>query len=111
MPADPKFAAKSLLLAITDVRTDGHNAGFLHALKYAIDRKEIAKKVFLGHDNPGNDNPIASSIRYAVDPKPVCWSRRRLRPVRGCVTPSGAPALALGHRDATHATASQRSRT
>jgi len=29
------------------------------ALKWAIDREEIAKKVFLVHAVPGNDNPIA----------------------------------------------------
>jgi peptide/nickel transport system substrate-binding protein len=40
------------------------------ALKWAIDREEIAKKVFLGHCVPGNDNPIAPSVRFAADPKP-----------------------------------------
>ena len=29
------------------------------ALKWAIDREDIAKKIFLGHAAPGNDNPIA----------------------------------------------------
>lgn len=40
------------------------------AMKYAIDRNEIVQKVFLGHATPGNDNPIAPSIKYAVDPDP-----------------------------------------
>ena len=40
------------------------------ALKYAINREEIAKKVFLGHAVPGNDNPIAKSVKFAIDPKP-----------------------------------------
>ncbi len=40
------------------------------ALKYAINRKEIAKKIFLGHALPGNDNPIAPSVKFAIDPKP-----------------------------------------
>jgi len=42
------------------------------ALKYAIDREDIAKKVFLGHATPGNDNPIPPppSIKYAIDPQP-----------------------------------------
>ncbi len=40
------------------------------ALKWAIDREEIAKKVFLGHGVPGNDNPIAPSVKFAIDPKP-----------------------------------------
>jgi peptide/nickel transport system substrate-binding protein len=40
------------------------------ALKWAINREEIAKKVFLGHATPGNDNPIPLSVKYAVDPEP-----------------------------------------
>jgi peptide/nickel transport system substrate-binding protein len=40
------------------------------ALKWAVDREEIAQKVFLGHATPGNDNPIAPSIKYAIDPQP-----------------------------------------
>jgi len=40
------------------------------ALKYAINREEIAKKVFLGHAVPGNDNPIAKASKFAIDPKP-----------------------------------------
>ena len=40
------------------------------ALKHAIDREEIVEKVFLGHATPGNDNPIAPSIKYATDPEP-----------------------------------------
>lgn len=48
-----------------------NNPDVRRALKYAIDRDEIVKKVFLGHAKAGNDNPIASSIKYAIDPKPV----------------------------------------
>ncbi len=40
------------------------------ALKYAINREEINKKLFLGHAKPGNDNPIAPSLKFAIDPKP-----------------------------------------
>jgi peptide/nickel transport system substrate-binding protein len=42
------------------------------ALKYAVDREDIVKKIFLGHATPGNDNPIAPppSVKYAIDPKP-----------------------------------------
>jgi peptide/nickel transport system substrate-binding protein len=40
------------------------------ALKWALNREEIAKKVFLGHALPGNDNPVAPSVKFAVDPKP-----------------------------------------
>ncbi len=40
------------------------------ALKWAINREEIAKKVFLGHATPGNDNPIPSTVKFAIDPEP-----------------------------------------
>ncbi|WP_119389897.1 ABC transporter substrate-binding protein [Taklimakanibacter lacteus] len=42
------------------------------ALKYAIDRDEIVKKIFLDHATAGNDNPIPPppAVKYAVDPKP-----------------------------------------
>jgi peptide/nickel transport system substrate-binding protein len=40
------------------------------ALKWAINREEIAKKVFLGHATPGNDNPIPLSVKFAIDPQP-----------------------------------------
>ncbi|MBL8708600.1 MAG: ABC transporter substrate-binding protein [Rhodospirillaceae bacterium] len=38
------------------------------ALKYAIDREEIVKKVLLGHGSPGNDNPIAPGVPFSHDP-------------------------------------------
>ena len=41
------------------------------AIKWAIDRQEIADKIFLGHAAIGNDNPIAPSIKYATNPEPV----------------------------------------
>jgi len=40
------------------------------ALKWAIDRDEIAKKIFLGHATVANDNPIAPSIKFAINPEP-----------------------------------------
>jgi peptide/nickel transport system substrate-binding protein len=40
------------------------------ALKHAIDRKAIVEKVFYGHGTPGNDNPIAPTIQFAIDPQP-----------------------------------------
>ncbi len=40
------------------------------ALKYALNREEINKKIFLGHALVGNDNPIAPSVKFAYDPKP-----------------------------------------
>lgn len=41
------------------------------ALKYAIDREEIVKKVLFGHGKAGNDNPLAPSIKFATQPEPV----------------------------------------
>ena len=41
-----------------------------NALKYSLDREEMLKKVFLGHGKVGNDNPIAPSVKFAVDPEP-----------------------------------------
>jgi peptide/nickel transport system substrate-binding protein len=38
------------------------------ALKYAINRKEIVDKVLYGHGSPGNDNPIAPGVPFAIDP-------------------------------------------
>ena len=38
------------------------------ALKYAIDREEIVKKVLRGHGSAGNDNPIAAGLPFAKDP-------------------------------------------
>ena len=47
-----------------------NNADVRNALKWAINREEILKKVFLGHGIVGNDNPIAPSVKFAYDPKP-----------------------------------------
>lgn len=40
------------------------------ALKYAIDREEIQKKIFLGHATVANDNPIAKAVKYSIEPEP-----------------------------------------
>src|SRR5262249_55736700 len=40
------------------------------ALKYAIDREQIVKKVLLGHGSVGNDNPIAPGVAFFADPTP-----------------------------------------
>jgi peptide/nickel transport system substrate-binding protein len=40
------------------------------ALKYAIDRDDIVKKIFLGHGTVGNDNPIAPVVKFAIDAQP-----------------------------------------
>jgi peptide/nickel transport system substrate-binding protein len=41
-----------------------------NALKYAINRDEIVKKVLFGHGKVGNDNPIAPGIKFAIDAEP-----------------------------------------
>jgi peptide/nickel transport system substrate-binding protein len=47
------------------------NADVRNALKYAINRDEIVKKVLYGHGKPANDDPVASTIKFAVNPQPV----------------------------------------
>ncbi|HXV26123.1 MAG TPA: ABC transporter substrate-binding protein [Alphaproteobacteria bacterium] len=48
------------------------NPDVRRALKYAINREEIAKKIFLGHATPGNDNPIPPppAVKFSIDPEP-----------------------------------------
>jgi peptide/nickel transport system substrate-binding protein len=41
------------------------------AIKWAIDRQEIVDKVLMGYGLPGNDNPIAPTIKFATQPAPV----------------------------------------
>ena len=41
------------------------------ALKWAIDRKALVETVLQGYGTPGNDDPIAPSIKYAINPEPV----------------------------------------
>jgi len=72
-------------VAITEVTGYGHyvwpmnvtvppfdNVDVRLALKWAMDREDIAKKIFLGHATPGNDNPIPPppSVKFAIDPQP-----------------------------------------
>jgi len=47
------------------------NPDVRRALKWAVDRDEIAKKIFLGHATPGNDNPIPPTVKFAINPEPV----------------------------------------
>ena len=46
------------------------NADVRNALKWAVNREEIAKKIFLGHGKVGNDNPIAPAVKFASNPQP-----------------------------------------
>jgi peptide/nickel transport system substrate-binding protein len=41
------------------------------AMKWAINRDEIVKKVLNGFATAGNDNPVATSVKFAVNPKPI----------------------------------------
>ena len=46
------------------------NKDVRNALKYAIDRDEIVKKVLYGHGKAANDNPVAPGIKFAIDAEP-----------------------------------------
>jgi peptide/nickel transport system substrate-binding protein len=41
------------------------------ALKWAINREDILKKVLLGYGTLGNDNPIAPIMKFATNPEPI----------------------------------------
>ena len=41
-----------------------------NAIKYSLNREEILDKVFFGYGTVGNDNPIAPTVKFAVDPQP-----------------------------------------
>lgn len=47
------------------------NVDVRKAIKYSIDREDIVRKILSGHGQVGNDNPLASSIKYATQPEPV----------------------------------------
>lgn len=42
-----------------------------HAIKWALQREEVAKQIFRGYASPGNDTLIAPTQKYAIDPQPV----------------------------------------
>ena len=46
------------------------NPDVRNAIKYSVNRAEVLEKVFLGHGTVGNDNPIAPTVKFAVDPQP-----------------------------------------
>ena len=41
------------------------------AIKYAINRQELVDKILFGYGTPGNDNPISSKMKFAINPEPV----------------------------------------
>ncbi|MGB4951394.1 MAG: ABC transporter substrate-binding protein, partial [Rhizobiaceae bacterium] len=47
-----------------------NNADVRLALKYALDRDEVLRKVFLGEGKKGNDSPVASAMPFYKNPSP-----------------------------------------
>jgi peptide/nickel transport system substrate-binding protein len=41
------------------------------ALKWAVNRQELVDKVLFGYGKPGNDSPIAPTMKFATNPEPV----------------------------------------
>jgi peptide/nickel transport system substrate-binding protein len=41
------------------------------ALKWAINRQELVDKVLFGYGKPGNDSPLANTIKFAIEPQPA----------------------------------------
>jgi peptide/nickel transport system substrate-binding protein len=41
------------------------------ALKWAVNRQELVDKVLFGYGKPGNDSPLAPSLKFATSPEPV----------------------------------------
>jgi peptide/nickel transport system substrate-binding protein len=41
------------------------------ALKWAINRQELVDKVLFGYGKAGNDNPLASAMKFAIEPQPA----------------------------------------
>lgn len=63
------FAHATFSMDITQAPFD--NPDVRNAIKYAVDRDAILNKNFFGHGIAGNDNPIAPSVKYAMNPAPV----------------------------------------
>ncbi len=56
---------------VMDVRAKPFNdVNVRLAIKHSLDRDAIVQQVFLGHGIPGNDNPIAPTVKFAIDPQP-----------------------------------------
>jgi peptide/nickel transport system substrate-binding protein len=47
------------------------NPDVRNAVKFAIDRDEILKKIFGGIGTAGNDNAVAPSVKFAINPLPI----------------------------------------
>lgn len=47
------------------------NRDVRHAIKWSLNRSEVAKQIFRGYAQPGNDNLIPPMLRHAIQPQPV----------------------------------------
>ncbi|MGX8014190.1 ABC transporter substrate-binding protein (plasmid) [Mesorhizobium sp. ORM8.1] len=56
------------LMDVTQAPFDDNNVRL--AMKYAIDREGIVKKLYGEYARPGNDTPVAPLLKFAADPKP-----------------------------------------
>jgi peptide/nickel transport system substrate-binding protein len=41
------------------------------AIKHAINRQELVDKILFGYGTVGNDNPISTKMKFAIDPQPA----------------------------------------
>ena len=47
------------------------NPDVRNAVKFAVDREAILKKVYGGIGTIGNDNPVAPAVKFAINPEPI----------------------------------------
>jgi peptide/nickel transport system substrate-binding protein len=47
------------------------NKDVRNAIKFAVDREEILKKIYGGIGKVGNDNPVAANVKFAINPEPI----------------------------------------
>jgi peptide/nickel transport system substrate-binding protein len=79
-----RFLKEKSSITIDEVTGYGHNVFSMNttvapfdnpdvrnAVKYSIDRQQILEKVFYGIGTIGNDNPVAPSVKFAINPKPI----------------------------------------
>ena len=70
-------------IKVTDVTGFGHyvapmntsvkpfdDVNVRQALKYAINREELVRRILSGFGAPGDDNPISPALKYATSPEP-----------------------------------------
>ena len=47
------------------------NRDVRNAIKFAVDREAILKKIYGGIGKVGNDNPVAANVKFAINPEPI----------------------------------------